>query len=196
MNQNVPKEDSAPLPKPNSAGIYAACLALAFGLLIAGVPFATHRRISYLLYYLNWFHWPRWYSINLWILAFGAAANYYVRGKKTRRFLFAGVPGAIFVVTAFYSAWLPALVYRLACLFKTLHYSVFRPYFYAPLTEFFSSGTVTGRLFIVPGAGIALIAAVLFFRRAVRRNKNSDSPLRGPCENNQHENRQKAENNT
>lgn len=196
MNQSVPKEDSTPFPRPKSAGIFAACLALAFGILIAGVPFATHRRISYLLYYLNWYHWPRWYSINLWILAFGAAANYFARGKKVQRFLFAGVPVAIFAVTAVYSSCLPALVYRLTCLFKTVHYSVFRPYIYAPLTEFFSSGTVTGRLFIVPGAGIALIAAVFFFRRAVRRNKDSDSPLGESCENGQHENRQNARNNT
>ena len=196
MKQNDPKENSGPPPKPKSAGIFAACLALAFGLLIAGVPFATHRRISYLLYYLNWHHWPRWYSINLWILAFGATANYYVRGKNARRFLFAGVPVAILIVTAVCSSCLPALVYRLACLFKILHYSVFRPYCYAPLTDFFSTGTVTGRLLIVPGAGVVLIAAVLFFKRAVRRKKVSDSPLRESCENGQHEKRQNAENNT
>ena len=116
------------------------------------------------------------------------------RFRRGRELFCSGEKGPAFSFRG--SSGLPALVYRLTCLFKTVHYSVFRPYIYAPLTEFFSSGTVTGRLFIVPGAGIALIAAVFFFRRAVRRNKDSDSPLGESCENGQHENRQNARNNT
>lgn len=175
MNQNLPKENSTVFQKPKSTGVFAACLALAFGLLIAGVPFVAPRRIGYLLYYLNWYHWPRWFSINLWILAFGAAANYFVRTKRVRRVLFAGILGAIFAVTATCSAWLPTWIYRLNCLFKTVRYSVFRPYFYAPLTELFSSGTVTGRLFIVPASFLATLAFILFWRRTFGRNKGSDS---------------------
>ena len=170
MNRNAGNENSATLRNEKWKVVFAASLALLAGLLIIGSSFATPRRISYLLYYLNWYHWPRWYSINLWILAVGAAVNYLVRGKKARRFLFTGVLAAFFAVTALYSAWFHTLIYWIYCLLIMFHYSVFRPYFYTPLTELFSSGTVTWQLFIAPGIGLAMIGLILFCRSAFSRN--------------------------
>lgn len=175
MDRNAGNESPMSLRKAKWKAVFAASLALLAGLLIIGSSFATPRRISYLLYYLNWYHWPHWYSVNLWILAVGAAVNYLVRGKWARRLLLTVVLAAFFTVTAFYSVWFHTLTYWIYCLLIIIHYSVFRPYFYAPLTELFSSGTVTWRLFIVPGIVLAVIGFLLFCRSAFSRNRNIKS---------------------
>lgn len=134
--------------------------------IIAGT-YLNPRSISYILYYLNWYHWPRWYSANLWILAVGAAVNYFVHRKNIRVFLYVCILGAIFIVTAIYSSWLHVLLHRTFCLLNVFHYTVFRPYFYAPLVELFSNGTVTLRLFIAPVTGLVLVSLVLIFRYVI-----------------------------
>ena len=178
MNRNVGNEGSTILRKSKLKGMLAVSMPLLAGLVIIGSFFATSRRISYLLYYLNWYHWPRWYSVNLWILAVGGAVNYLVRGKWARRFLFTGALAAFFTVTALNSVWFHTLIYRIHCLLIMFHYSVFRPYFYAPLTELFSSGTVTWRLFIAPGIGLAIIGLILFYHGAFSRSRGIQ--VKGP----------------
>lgn len=175
MNRNTAKERLTPPDKPK--GVPWVLLALAFGLFIIGGSFMTSRRASYLSYYLNWFHWPYWYSVNLWILAVGASVNRFIQKKKARNIVLAAVLGSVFIVTALNSAWLHALAYRAFCLLESFHYSVFRPYFYAPITELFSSGSLSGRLFVAPGSAFGLIVVLLVCRYAIRRNRNGKTEI-------------------
>ncbi len=110
--------------------------------LLAACSYLNSRNLSYACYYLNWRYWPRWYSVNLWALAFGTAVYYFVRGKKSRYFLYAGVLLAISVVTVLYSEWLHLLIGKVSGPLRSFHYSVFRPFFYTPLTELFYNGTI------------------------------------------------------
>lgn len=138
--------------------------------------YLNSRNISYFLYYMNWNHWPRWYSVNLWILALGAAMNNFVQRKNERVILYSGVLGSVSIVTAVNSIWLHILIYRIFCLFKLLYHSVLRPYFYAPFVELFSSGKVTGRLFIAPISALGFLTILLICQYIIRRGKEKAKP--------------------
>ena len=170
MNQKPADERLDPTERPRLRyWSWKTAVLLAVFLLVA-CSYLNPRRMSYVCYYLDWCHWPRWYSVNLWALAFGAAAHYFIQRGKVRYFLYAGVLGTVCVVTVLYSAWLHLLIDRANSLVRLFCYSVFRPYFYAPFIEYFSNGTKSGRLLIAPVTAFGLIAAILFCRHIIRRN--------------------------
>lgn len=176
MNQNVVNGRPNPVNKSGLWSRFRIVTILCIIVLMIAGSYLNSRRISYLLYYLNWYHWPRWYSINLWILALGAAVNCFVQRKNVRIILYVGILGTISIVTALNSTWLHIMVHRTFCLFKVIYYSVFRPYFYAPFVELFSNGTVTARLFIAPVSALGLVTLILVCRYVIRRSLKNKQP--------------------
>ncbi len=172
MSQNPDNEHLELIKRPRFRFWSWKVAVLLAVILLVVCSYLNPRNMSYICYYLDWRHWPRWYSANLWILALGAAVNYFVQRKKNRYFLYAGVLLAFSVITVLYSDWLHILIGKMSSPVRSFHYSVFRPYFYAPLTDLFYSGTVTGRLFILPVSVLGLVAAILFCRHAFHRNRD------------------------
>ena len=148
MNQGSGGASFIPFKKRELKSPLAA-FAIAAGLLVLLFSCATTRQVSCLLYYLNWHHWPWWYSLNLWVVALGAVLKCFVRRGKLRLILYSLVSFAILCVTAVCSDWLHPLSHRVFCFFKSFYYSVLRPYLYAPVTEFFSAGVISILLFAV-----------------------------------------------
>ena len=171
MNQIVGNGRSDPVNKSRLRSRFWIVTILCIIVLLIAGSYLNSRSYSYLFYYMNWYHWPRWYSINLWILAIGTALICFVHKKNIRVSLCAGILGAISIVTALYSTWLHTPVHRIFCIFKVFYYSVFRPYFYAPFVELFYNGTVTARLFIAPVSALGLVTLILVCRYANRRRK-------------------------
>ena len=172
MNQNPDNEHLDPIKRPRFRFWSWKVAVLLAVILLVVCSYLNPRSMSYVCYYLDWRHWPRWYSANLWILALGADVNYVVQRKKTRYFIYACVLLVISVVTVLHSVWLHILIDKVSSPIRSFHYSVFRPYFYAPLTDLFYNGTVTGRLLIVPVSVLGLITVILFCRHAFHRNRD------------------------
>lgn len=148
---------------------------LFIGLLLLAASHVTSRDISYLLYYLNWCHWPWWYAINLWIVAVGCLLARFVVRRKMRYSLYAITLIAVTAVTAACSEWGRPLLFWGQGLFNRFYLSIIRPYFYAPVTNFFSDGTVSWQLVILPVAVSVLIVLILIGRHSNPKARNNGS---------------------
>ncbi|MGI5831645.1 MAG: hypothetical protein ACOX6D_03825 [Thermoguttaceae bacterium] len=149
--------------------------ALPVVLIALAATYLTTRNISYLLYYLNWHHWPWWYAANLWILAVGTLFARFVGSRKIRLSLYVIMFVGIALITAFYSVWLHDLFYCVLGLFRLFYISVLCSLFYVPIANFFSDGVISWRLFVVPAAVLGLVTLILIRRNTKRRKKGEKS---------------------
>ena len=176
MNRNETAVRVPPTTKMKSRGAFVSSFVFTFGIVIAAVSVLTTRRTSYLLYYLNWHHWPWWYAVNLWIIAAGAILNCFIERHKARRILSVVSFFAVTCVTLVYSDWLHPVSNRVFCYFKTFYFTIVRPNLYTPLTEFFSGGGVSSKLFFIPATAAAVGSVFLvFLMRSIILRKNDKS---------------------
>ncbi len=173
MNQNAAERGENPVTKMKSRGAFGTFSAITIGALIIVASIATSRRVSYLLYYLNWHHWPWWYAVNLWIVATGTVINCFINRSRARRILCMVVLTAVLCVTFIYSDCLHPLSYRTFCFFKSFYFTILRPHLYTPVTEFFSGGGISISFFIF--LAVILVAGLfgmLFLHYNAKERKN------------------------
>lgn len=190
MNDPVSKKT---LKKRNRSWILLGGIFIVIYLLALLYNFlGTSRNVGLALYYLNGHHWPWWYGLNLWIIAAGSVFSCFVTRRRTRYRIYAAALTAAAAVTITHiSPFYPFFLH----LYNTFIIQTGRfyraalvPWFYVPVTDFFTDGTVSGRLFIVPAAAILLIGALLDWNRRIK--KESKTPNQDQEQN--HERDQKS----
>ena len=171
MNRNVPDQKSPPLKKSRYASLFWFFIAIVVGILSLCFSFMSKRQTSYLLYYLDWRQWPRWYSVILWIVAIGSVLNIFVLCRKTRVFLWTMILIAVVCITCIFSDTFHPISYHLFHFFKSFFFLIIRPYLYAPVTDFFAEGTVSLRLFSLSIPLIVLWGLILLKHRCIKMSK-------------------------
>jgi hypothetical protein len=178
MNDIMKTSSSAATSNKKSSHVFWIIFGLVIALLLWVAFYGSSRNISLLLYYFNWRHWPWWYALNLWMIAFGTILVHLVRRRKFSFYVNLIMLIAVMSVTITYSEWIHTFAYRTRNRFGILYRTIVVPFFYAPVTDFFTDGTVSGRLFIVPIGALAFIALLLRWNYRIKNVKRRGTQIK------------------
>ena len=141
--------------------------------------YGSSRSISLLLYYFNWRHWPWWYALNLWLIILGGVLILCFQNQRLSCLIRLAILLVVSTITFVYSTWIHTLLYLIRNTVHSLYQTVIIRSFYAPVTDLFTDGTVSGRLFITPSVALIFIVSLLIWNQRMKKRSKIDNKKQG-----------------